>query len=57
MKFSIPSDLRNLAELLTARTKNPYDVSSWKEISHYPSSFTDNREYEPKCGGGGSCGG
>jgi organic radical activating enzyme len=54
---SIPSDLGNLAELLTTRTKNPYDVSSWKEISHYPPSFTDNREYEPKCGGGGSCGG
>jgi len=54
---SIPPDLRNLAELLTARTKNPYDVSSWKEISHYPPPSTVNREYEPKCGGGGSCGG
>lgn len=55
LKIPTPPDQINLAELLTARTKNPYDVSSWKEISHYPPPSKVNREYEPSCGGGGSC--
>lgn len=53
----IQLDLRTLADI-TLRTDNPYDVSSWKEISHYPPKTTQIyptiRPYIGSCGGG-SC--
>ena len=55
---SIQLDLRTLADI-TLRTYNPYDVSSWKEVSHYPPPTTQIyptiRSYIGSCGGGGSC--
>ncbi len=56
---SIQLDLRTLADI-TSRTDNPYDVSSWKEIGHYPPQTTQiNPTIRPYIGscGGGSCGG
>lgn len=54
----IQLDLRTLADI-TLRTDNPYDVSSWKEVSHYPPQTTQIyptiRPYIGSCGGGGSC--
>lgn len=58
-KNPIQLDLRTLADI-TLRTDNPYDVSSWKEISHYPPQTTQiNPTIRPYIGscGGGSCGG